>query len=90
MKIQIAKVIFLEQLAIMKKLLDLMAFKLDKRTADYRYIKKEIMDYFYNGLTKLFKQLESENIIERCACKASLRKGYKNCDCGGSGFRNKK
>lgn len=88
MKIQIAKMIFLANLSIMKKVLDLAGFKIDKRTNDYKYFKKEIMDYFYNGLKKLFETLEQEKIIKKCPCNASLRQGYKDCDCGGSGFIN--
>ncbi len=90
MKIQIARLIFLNSLSTMKKLLDLMAFKLDKRTGDYKYIKSQIMDFTYDNLRKLFKSLSDENIITKCECNHSLRKGYSPCKlCGGSGFRNK-
>lgn len=88
MKIQIARSIYLEQLTIMKKLLDLMAFKMDKRTKDFEYTKSQIMDYTYEGLNKLFKKLEEEKLIEKCSCKTNVRKGYKKCLCGGSGFVN--
>jgi len=88
MKIQIARAIYLGQLAIMKKLLDLMEFKMDKRTNDYKYTKSQIMDYTYEGLNKIYKKLEEEKIIERCSCGTNVRKGYKKCLCGGSGFRN--
>ena len=89
-KIQVARLIFLNSLSTMKKLLDLMAFKLDKRTADYKYIKSQIMDFTYNNLLKLFKSLTDENIITKCECGHSLRKGYSSCPkCSGSGFRNK-
>lgn len=89
MKIQIARSIYLGQLTVMKKLLDLMAFKMDRRTKDFEYIKSQIMDYTYDGLNKLFKKLEEDKIIEKCSCKHSLRKGYSKCKCGGSGFINK-
>lgn len=89
MKIQIARVIYLGQLSIMKKLLDLMEFKMDKRTNDYKYTKSQIMDYFYEGLKKLFSKLEEEKIIEKCSCGTNLRKGYRKCKCGGSGWINK-
>jgi len=89
-KIQVARLIFLNSLSTMKKLLDLMAFKLDKRTVDYKYIKSQIMDFTYNNLLKLFKSLTDENIITKCECGHSLRKGYSSCPkCGGCGFRNK-
>ncbi len=90
MQIQIAKFIFLEQLAVMKKTLDLIAFKTDKNSDTYRYYKKEIMNFTYKGLQKLFKILSDENIIVRCECKAKLRQGYSDCKfCSGSGYRNK-
>lgn len=89
MKIQIARSIYLEQLTVMKKLLDLMAFKMDKRTKDFEYTKSQIMDYTYEGLNKLFKKLEEEKIIEKCSCGTNLRKGYRKCNCGGSGWINK-
>ena len=77
MKIQISRSIYLEQLSVMKKLLDLMAFKMDRRTKDYEYIKSQIMDYFYNGLKKLFIKLEQEQIIKKCSCGTNPRKGYR-------------
>jgi hypothetical protein len=86
--IQIAKAIYLGQLAVMKKLLDLMEFKMDKRTNDYKYTKSQIMDYTYEGLYKLFKKLEEEKLIEKCSCGTNVRKGFRKCDCGGSGFTN--
>jgi len=90
MLLQIAKQIFLMTLTIMKSTLSLLEFKLGKTTEDYIYAKKQVMDSTYNNLKKLFKQLQEENIIEKCSCKANLRKGYKPCDlCGGSGFCNK-
>jgi len=89
MKIQLAKAIYLEQLTTMKKLLDLMAFKMDKRTKDFEYTKSQIMDYTYEGLNKLFKKLEEEKIITKCSCNTNVRKGYRKCLCGGSGWINK-
>lgn len=91
MKIQIAKIIFLFSLSIMKKILDLGEFKLGKKSDDYKYFKRQIMDFFYKGLNKLYKSLADEKIIERCDCKANLRKGYSDCEkCSGSGYKNKK
>ena len=88
MKTQIAKSIFLANLAIMKKVLDLIAFKVDKNSEDYKYYKKEIMDSFYTKLKKLFSTLETEKVIKKCSCGTNLRKGYRSCDCGGSGWIN--
>ena len=87
---QIAKNVFLMTLTIMKSTLSLLEFKLGKQTEDYKYAKKQIMDFTYNGLKKLFKQLQETKIIDKCSCGANLRTGYKSCDlCGGSGFCNK-
>jgi hypothetical protein len=51
---QLAKTIFLTFLSIMKKILDLIAFKCDKNSDDYKFYRKQIMDYIYNGLRDLF------------------------------------
>ena len=86
---QIARTIFLEQLSVMKQLIDLLAFKMDKRTGDYKYMKSQVMDYFYEGLKTTFKKLSDEKIIEKCECKHSLRKGYSKCPkCSGAGWKN--
>lgn len=90
MKIQIAKIIFHTALSVMKKVLDLIAFKYQKNSDDYKFFKKQIMDYFYGGLKELFVRLEDDKILDRCHCKANLRNGYKPCEkCGGSGYKNK-
>ena len=86
--IEIAKTIFLLNLDIMKKQLDLMAFKFGKNSEEFIYLKKQIMDYHYNAILKLFKDLEKEKKIKRCHCKASVRSGYSKCECGGSGYLN--
>ena len=88
MKIQIASYIFLEQLSVMKKTLDLIKFKLGKDSEDFIYIKSEIMNYTYNSLQKLFKKLENEQIIKRCEKKCNIRQGYQECTCKGSGYIN--
>ena len=89
MKIQLPKSIYLEQLGVMKQILNLAEFKFDKRTKEYLYFKSQVMDNFYNGLKNLFKKLEEEKIIEKCKCGNNVRHGYKQCSCGGSGFINK-
>ena len=91
MKLQLAKTIFLMSLSVMKKVLDLGEFKLGKKTDDFKYFKKQIMDFFFQALKKLFKTLVDEKIIEKCGCSAKLRQGYTSCEeCGGSGYKNKK
>lgn len=87
-KIQIARTTYLEQLSTMKKILDLASFKFDKRTSEFKFFKSQIMDATYNGMKKLFKKLEQEKIIKKCSCGTNVRKGYKKCECGGSGFVN--
>lgn len=88
MELQIAKTVFLEFLAVTKKVLDLSEFKLGKDSDDYKYFKKQIFDYHYKGMLKIFKQLQDEKIVKQCPDKCSLRKGYSKCKCGGSGYIN--
>lgn len=89
MNIQLAKALFHMNLSVMKKILDLGEFKLGKKSDDYKYFKKQTMDYFYKSMKKLFKQLVDEKILTNCSCKAKLRQGYSPCEkCGGSGFCN--
>jgi len=89
-KVQLAKEIYLKNLDIMKKVLDLISFKMDRRTKDFQYARSQIMDFFYNNLRKLFKSLEDDKIIQKCPKNHNLRQGYKDCDCGGSGYINYK
>jgi len=87
---QIPAIIYLKAMNAMKKILDLVAFKMDRRTKDFSYAKEEIMNHVYNNLRDAFKELEKADIIEKCPCGANLRQGYKKCDCKGSGYRNAK
>ncbi|MBN1467754.1 MAG: hypothetical protein JW924_03430 [Fusobacteriaceae bacterium] len=87
-EIQVAKLIFHSSLSVMKKILDLEAYRIGKKSDEYNYFRKQVMDNIYQGLQKLFKQLETENIIQRCPKKCNLRQGYNPCDCGGSGYIN--
>lgn len=89
MKLQLAKLIFLTVLSILKKVLDLLSFKIGKESEDYKYMREQIFDYFYRQTKNLFKQLETNKILKRCSCSANLRKGYQDCEnCGGSGYIN--
>ena len=88
---QIAREIFLNNLQTMKSILDLIAFKVDKKSEIYLFYKKEIMSYTYNNLKSLFRKMVEEKISEKCFCGANLKQGYKKCPlCGGCGFCNKK
>lgn len=87
---QIAKAIFHKNLSIMKSTLDLAEFKLGKNSDDFKYFKKQLMDYFYKSLQSLFKSMEDEKILVKCKCNSKIRQGYTDCqECGGSGYKNK-
>lgn len=90
MKIQLAKLMFLNSVSIMKSILSLLEFKMGKKSDEYLYMKKQIMDYFYNSLKKSFLSLKESKLIKPCPNKCNLRQGYSDCkyNCGGSGFIN--
>lgn len=78
-------------LAIAKNILDLLQFKMGKDTDEFKYMRKEIFDYVYNSLKKLFKQLEENEMVEKCTCNNKIRNGFAPCpECGGCGFKDKK
>lgn len=90
LKIQIARILFLNNLKVLKATLSLLEFKLGKSTEDYRYAKQQIMDYTYKGLTNIFKIMTEEKILVRCECGSKLRQGFKPCEfCSGAGYKNK-
>lgn len=89
MKIQIASTIYLTQLNTIKKILDLLQLKFGKESEEFKYLKKQLFDYFYNDIKKLFAKLESEKIIQKCPAKCGVRQGYTKCEhCNGSGYTN--
>ena len=74
-------------LDMMKKILDLGEFKLGRKTEDFKFFKREVMNCFYNSLKKTFNTLKKEGLVLSCKCKSNLRQGYSNCEfCGGLGF----
>jgi NADH pyrophosphatase NudC (nudix superfamily) len=82
--------IFLLNLDIMKKCLDLVEFKLGKDSKDFKFCKKEIMNFTFSTLRKFYDDLVKKEIITKCGCKANLRQGYSNCKfCGGCGYIDK-
>jgi len=88
-EIQIAKEVYLRCLSIMKKTLDLVELAMDKRTKQWKYVRSQIFNYFYEELEKEFKYLSDNKLIKKCECSANLRKGFRNCPkCGGSGYCN--
>lgn len=88
MKIHIAKEIYLSQLNTTKRILDILQLKFGKESDEFKYLKKELFDYTYNNLKKLFIKLESEKLIKKCPKNCSLRNGWTKCECSGSGFLN--
>ena len=90
MNTQIARIIFLNTLSAMKSILSLLEFKLGKKSPEYLYMKKQVMSDIYRNLKKTFKTLEENKILKICPKKCSLRKGYSDCSCGGSGYLNAK
>lgn len=89
MQINLLKELYWLCLTIMKKILSLYEYKVGKDSDEYRYFKKEVMDYFYNELTKFYQNLTKKGYVEKCLCGAKIRKGYSNCEsCGGSGYKN--
>jgi hypothetical protein len=84
--INLSRQIYLTSLASMKEILDLISFKAGKDSDEFKYMKKKIMDSTYNRLTKLFQYLTTNKIVKQCPNKCSLRKGYSDCECSGSGF----
>jgi len=89
MSVQIGKMIFERQLAIMKQILRLGEFKFSKGTEQYKFFKENIMDAVYIGCKALLKDLEKEGILQKCECNGNLREGYSPCEyCSGCGFRS--
>ena len=89
-KFELAREVYLKELEIMKETLDLLGFKMDKRTKDFVYVKSQIMNFTYENLKKLFKHMADEKLIKKCPCGTNIRRGYKRCICGGSGWINYK
>jgi hypothetical protein len=88
-KINLASVIYLEQLNTVKRILDLLQLKFGKESEEFVYLKKMLFDYYYSDIQKLFKKLEAEGLIVRCKNKCSIRQGYTKCEfCNGSGYTN--
>lgn len=87
---QIAKVVFLQSLDTMKKILDLGEYRMDKNSNAFKFFKRQVMKYTYNNLIVLFEQLKNERIIIKCKCNSNLKLGFNNnCKiCNGAGYVN--
>jgi hypothetical protein len=88
MKIQLASMIYLSNLNTVKKILDLIEYREGKESEKFVYLKKQLFDYLYLDVKKLFIKLEQEKIIKKCPKGCSMRQGYTSCLCNGSGYVN--
>lgn len=90
MKVNVIKLVYWMNLTIMKKILSLYEYKVGKQSNEYRYFKREVMDFFYMELRLFYTDLVKQGYAEDCPCGANLRQGYSKCEqCGGSGFKLK-
>lgn len=90
MRADVIREIFWLCLSIMKSILSLAEFKLGKNSDDYRYFKAQVMDFFFNGLSKFYQNLLKKGILEHCPNNCKIRHGYSKCDfCGGCGYKVK-
>ena len=88
MNSEIVKQIFWLCLGIMKNILSLAEFKMGKKSDEYKFFKREVMNFVYDGLTKFYEDLKNKGIVKKCSCGSRVRKGYDSCtNCGGSGYR---
>lgn len=87
---QLAKAIYLRNMAAMKEVLKLGEFRMGGReSTDYKYFKKIVMDQFYNSMTDIFAALEKKGLLQKCPCGTTIRLGYKSCpNCNGAGHCN--
>ena len=86
----LAKSIFVLQLGIMKNVLKLMEFKFGGRENEqFKYVKEQVMNFFYDGTKKFFIQGVADGVFEKCGCGANLRHGYTECpNCSGCGYKD--
>lgn len=87
---QLAKAIYLRNMAGMKEILNLGEFKIGGRDSkEFKFFKKVVMDQFYNSMTDLFSSLEEKGLLMKCPCGTGIRNGYKQCPrCSGAGHCN--
>jgi len=80
--------VYQETLSAMKRILDLGEFKIGaSNSRDFAFFKREVMDSIYSSLKNIFKELETDGLVQECPyCSADLRKGWKPCVCRGSGY----
>ena len=80
--------IYQETLTAMKRILDLGEFKIGaSNSKDYSFFKREVMDSVYCSLRNIYEELADEGIVKNCPhCNSDLRKGWRSCECRGSGY----
>ena len=83
------KEIFILNLTIMKEILDVLSLRFNKKSNEYRILKKEVMNITYTNLRSFYKKLVKDGKASYCPKKCDLRQGYDKCSCGGSGFIEK-
>ena len=89
MQINLLKEFYWLCLTIMKKILSLYEYKVGKNSEEYKYFKREVMDFFFLELNKFYQNLLKQGYAERCPNNCKLRQGYSKCECGGSGYVKK-
>ena len=87
---QLAKAIYLRNMAAMKEILNMGEFRIGGRESkEYKFFKKVVMDEFYNAMSELFVALEEKGVLMKCSCGTGIRQGYKPCQkCSGAGHCN--
>lgn len=87
---QIAKAIYLKNMAVMKQILTIEEVRLGGRDSKaYVLFRKQVMDEFYNSMTAVFEAMENDGILAKCSCGTSIRLGYQKCAlCNGAGHCN--
>lgn len=87
---QIAKAIYLKNMAAMKQILTIEEVRLNGRESKaYILFKKQVMDEFYNPMSDIFAAMEMDGVLMKCPCGTTIRQGYKPCQlCNGAGYCN--
>jgi hypothetical protein len=87
---QIAKSIYLKNMAGMKSILNMGEVKFgDRNSSGYKFFKKVVMDEIYNSMSAFFEEMEDAGVLSRCPCGTTIREGYKKCSlCNGAGYCN--
>lgn len=86
-----SKKVFELMLDVMKKQLKLAEFGFGGKDKEaFIYFKEQTMNHFYDTTKRFYQQGVTNGEFEHCNCGASMRHGWKECECGGSGFKDKK